>query len=489
MGFAAALTPWHLLVCLIGVALGTLVGVLPGLGPIATMAMLLPLTYAMTPLAAMIMLAGIYYGAQYGGSTTAILVNLPGESSSLVTCLDGHAMARDGRAGVALGVAAIGSLFAGIVTALVVALFAPALAVVALRFGPADYFSLMVLGLVAAVVLASGDLLKAIAMTVLGVLLGLVGTDVTSGDRRMTFGVPELVDGIGFVCLGVGLFGIAEIAANLERRTNRDSAPKVARLLPNRAELRAATPATLRGTAIGALLGVLPGGGAMLGAFAAYVLEKKLARDPARFGRGAIEGVAAPESANNAGAQTAFIPMLTLGLPPNAVMAMLIGALQIHGIVPGPRIIAEQPALFWGLIASMLIGNAMLVLINLPLIGIWVRLLRAPYRLLFPAILVFCAIGVYSTGSSTFEVLLAAGIGVVGYGLRKLGCEAAPLLLGFVVGPLLEENLRRALIYSRGDLSVLASEPLSLVFLAIAAIMLALVLAPGMRRTRAQLVD
>lgn len=485
IGLETAFTLNNLLYCLLGVTLGTLVGVLPGLGPVATIAMLLPITYGLTPAAALIMLSGIYYGAQYGGSTTAILVNLPGESSSVVTCLDGHAMARKGRAGAALAIAAIGSFIAGSLSILLLAAAAAPLAEVALKFGPAEYFSLMLLGLVAAVVLAQGDLLKALAMTLLGLLLGLVGTDVNSGVERFTFGIPALSDGISFVVISMGIFGIAEIIANLER--NRSDAPQVARvgsLLPSRQDYRRSWKPILRGTGLGAALGVLPGGGAMLGAFASYMVEKRLARQPERFGQGAIEGVAGPESANNAGAQTSFIPMLVLGLPSNAVMALMAGAMMIHGIVPGPQVIDERPELFWGLIVSMWIGNLLLLVLNLPLVGIWVRLLSVPYRLLYPSILLFCCIGVYSVNNSLFDVLLTVGFGLLGYLFIKLRCEPAPLLLGYLLGPLMEENLRRAMLLSRGDPTVFLTRPLSLTLLIFCVLAVALLLIPRVRATR-----
>jgi len=487
LGFRVALGPLNLLYCLVGAVLGTLIGVLPGIGPVATIAMLLPATFKLPPVAALIMLAGIYYGAQYGGSTTAILVNVPGESSSVVTCLDGYAMARQGRAGPALGIAALGSFFAGCVATLILALFAPPLAELALRFGPTETFSLMVLGLVAAAVLAQGSLLKAAAMIFLGLLLGLVGTDVNSGALRFAFGIPELSDGIGFVALAMGMFGFAEIVANLEVREKREVfTDAVQALLPTRADLKASWKAVLRGTGVGSLLGVLPGGGAILGSFASYSLEKRLAADPSRFGKGAIEGVAGPESANNAGAQTSFIPLLTLGIPPNAVMAMMMGAMTIHGITPGPLVIRQQPELFWGVVASMWVGNLLLVVLNLPLIGIWVRLLKVPYRLLYPAILLFCCIGVYSVSNSTFDVVLTAAFGVLGYLFIKLQCEPAPLLLGFILGPLMEENLRRALRLSRGDPSVFFTQPLSLAMLLGAAILLVLIIVPAVRSTRSE---
>jgi TctA family transporter len=484
-GFDAALSLTNLGYCLIGVTLGTLIGVLPGIGPVATIAMLLPVTYGQQPLSALIMLAGIYYGAQYGGSTSAILVNLPGESSSVVTCLDGHAMARRGRAGAALGIAALGSFFAGTVATLLIAALAVPLAELALKFGPAEYFSLMVLGLVAAVVLANGSLVKAIAMTVLGLLLGLIGTDVNSGTERYSFGIPELSDGFGFVVVSMGLFGIAEIIHNLEKGVQRNIfATSVGGIWPTRDDFKASWKPVLRGTLLGSVLGVLPGGGAILSSFAAYTLEKKLAKDPSRFGQGAIEGVAAPESANNAGAQTSFIPLLTLGIPPNAVMALMVGAMMIHGIVPGPQVMTEKPELFWGLIASMWIGNLMLVLLNLPLIGIWIRLLRVPYQILYPAILVFCCIGIYSVNQSTTEVAFAVGFGLLGYIFIKLQCEPAPLLLGFVLGPLMEENLRRAMLLARGDPTIFVTRGLSLALLLMALALLIVLMLPSVRQTR-----
>ncbi|MFO1309989.1 MAG: tripartite tricarboxylate transporter permease [Burkholderiales bacterium] len=485
IGFGVAFTFQNLLYAFFGVLLGTLIGVLPGIGPVPTIAMLLPITYALPPVSALIMLAGIYYGAQYGGSTTAILVNLPGESSSVVTCIDGYQMARRGKAGKALSVAAIGSFIAGSVATLVVAAFAPPLAEFALKFGPAEYFSLMVLGLLAAVVLASGSLLKAIAMIVLGLLLGIIGTDVNSGLQRFTFGVPELSDGIGFVVVAMGLFGFAEIIVNLEQKEHREVfTDNVSGLWLKWREFKEALPAILRGTGIGSTLGILPGGGAMLSAFAAYTLEKKIAKDPSRFGKGAIEGVAGPESANNAGAQTSFIPLLTLGIPPNAVMALMVGAMTIHSIQPGPQVMTSNPQLFWGLIASMWIGNVMLVILNLPMIGIWVKLLKVPYRLLYPAILLFCCIGVYSLQNNVFDVLMTAIFGVLGWVFVKLECEPAPLLLGFILGPLMEENLRRALLLSRGDPTVFFTRPLSLGMLVAAGLLMLIIVLPAVRKTR-----
>ena len=485
LGLHVALTWANLLYCLGGVALGTLIGVLPGIGPVATISMLLPLTFKLEPTSALIMLAGIYYGAQYGGSTSAILVNLPGEASSVVTCLDGYAMARNGRAGHALAVAAIGSFVAGCVATLALAAFAPPLAALAFKFGAAEYFSLMVLGLVAAVVLAQGSVVKAIAMIVLGVLLGLVGMDTTTGDQRYTFGLPELSDGIGFVVVAMGLFGFAEIIVNLERTGARDVLKqKLGKMLPPKEDMRRAWKAIARGTGVGSILGVLPGGGAVLGSFASYMLEKRIAKDPSRFGKGAIEGVAGPESANNAAAQTSFIPMLTLGIPPNAVMALMVGAMTIHGIQPGPQVMTQQPELFWGMVVSMWIGNLFLVILNLPMIGLWVRLLSVPYKYLYPTILLFCVIGIYSLQSSVVDVVLAAGFGLLGYVFIKIECEAAPLLLGFVLGPMLEDNFRRALTIARGDLTVFVTRPLSASLLALAAVLLLIVVAPAVQRVR-----
>jgi putative tricarboxylic transport membrane protein len=485
LGFQAALTPVNLFYCMVGVFVGTLIGVLPGLGPVATIAMLLPATFALPPVSALIMLAGIYYGAQYGGSTTAILINLPGETSSVVTALDGHVMARQGRAGVALATAATGSFVAGTLATLVIALAAPPLANLALKFGPAEYFSLMVLGLVASIVLAHGSLLKAIGMIVLGLLLGLVGTDVTSGAPRYTFDVPELADGISFVALAMGLFGLGEIIVNLEREGSAAQIiGRITSLWPTGEDWKRMVSPILRGTALGSLLGILPGGGAMLASFASYSLEKKVSKHASQFGRGAIEGVAGPESANNAGAQTSFIPMLTLGIPSNPVMAMMIGAMIIQGIQPGPSVMTEQPALFWGVIVSMWVGNLLLVVLNLPLIGLWVRLVTVPYHLLYPAILVFCAIGVFSLNNNEFDVYLMAAFGLLGYVFAKLECEPAPMLLGFILGPMMEEYLRRAMLLSRGDPLVLLQRPISATILVVAVLAMVVVLRPAIREKR-----
>jgi putative tricarboxylic transport membrane protein len=463
LGLSVALAPYNILFCFLGVLLGTLVGVLPGIGPTATIAMLLPITLSLSPETSLIMLAGIYYGAQYGGSTTAILLNLPGESSSVVTAIDGHEMARRGRAGVALSTAALGSFFAGTVATFIIAIFAPPLTEVALKFGSPEYFSLMVLGLICSVALAHGSVIKALGMIILGLLLGIVGTDIYTGTPRFTLGLLELSDGLNFVAVAVGVFGIAEILRNLEGEKNDQEKKvyKVTSLWPNKQDLKDMFPPIVRGTGLGAILGVLPGGGAILAAFASYTVEKKISKTPERFGQGAIEGVAAPESANNAGAQTSFIPMLTLGIPANPVMALMLGAMIIQGIVPGPGVAAQQPTLFWGIIASMWVGNILLVLLNLPLIGLWVKLLSVPYYFLFPTILAFASIGVYSVNSNVFDLYTVALFGLLGYVLTKLDCEPAPLLLGFVIGPMLEEHLRRAMIISRGDPLVFVNRPIS----------------------------
>ncbi len=488
LGFGVAFTFQNLVYALVGCLLGTLIGVLPGLGPVPTIAMLLPVTYGLPPVAALIMLAGIYYGAQYGGSTTAILVNLPGESSSVVTVIDGYQMARKGRAGPALAAAGIGSFFAGCVGTLVIAAFAPPLTEIALEFGPAEYFSLMIVGLIGAVVLASGSLIKALAMIVLGLLFGLVGTDVNSGVARYSFDIPELTDGISFIVIAMGVFGYGEIISNLSQSDEQREVftGKVKGIMPTAEDFKRMFPAIIRGTALGSALGILPGGGALLSAFAAYTIEKKTKLKPGEvpFGQGNIRGVAAPESANNAGSQTSFIPLLTLGIPPNAVMALMVGAMTIHNIQPGPQVMTSNPELFWGLIASMWIGNLMLIVLNLPLIGMWIKLLTVPYRWLFPAIVLFCAIGVYSTNNNNFDIWMVALFGFIGYLFLKLGCEPAPLLLGLILGPMMEEYLRRALLISRGDWSVFVTRPLSASLLAVAGLLLIVVLLPSIKKKR-----
>ncbi|MCC6467437.1 MAG: tripartite tricarboxylate transporter permease [Alphaproteobacteria bacterium] len=484
-GLLIAAQPDNLLYCLIGALVGTLVGVLPGIGSIAAVAMLLPITFYLQPTSALIMLAGIYYGAQYGSSTTAILVNIPGENSSIVTCLDGYQLARQGRAGPALAIAALASLFAGFFATGFIAVFAPPLAEFALLFGPAEYFSLMVLGLLAAIVLAQGSILKALGVIMLGLLLASVGTDVESGAARLTLGIPELADGIGIVPMAMGIFGVGEIIKNLENPSDRQIlSQRFGKLWPTRDDFRRCWLVVVRSTALGSALGLLPGGGSVLSAFAAYSLEKRLARDPQRFGRGAVEGVAAPESANNAGAQTSFIPLLTLGIPSNGVIALMAGAMMVHGVQPGPQMMSKNPDIFWGLIASMLIGNIMLVIINLPLIRIWVLLLKVPYHLFYPMILVFCCIGVYTLNNSTFEVMLLLVFGLVGYAFIKWECEPAPLLLAFVLGPMIEENLRRAMQLSFGDPLTFIKRPISASLLALATGLLVMLLLPAFQRTR-----
>ena len=487
-GFGVALSLQNVLYCFIGVMVGTLIGVLPGIGPMATIAMLLPLTYNVPPVAAMIMLAGIYYGAMYGGSTTSILVNLPGETASVITCIDGYQMARQGRAGAALAISAIGSFFAGTVCTLIVAMFGPPLANMALKFGSPEYFSLMLMGLVTAAVLAQGDMLKSLAMVVLGLLLGIVGSDVDSGVKRFCFGVFELADGIGFVIIAVGVFAVGEIISNLSDPEERVVfTSKVGSLYPTRQDLKQSTAPILRGTVLGAFLGILPGTTPSIATFAAYMIEKKIAKDPSRFGHGAIEGVASPEAATNADAQCKFIPMLSLGIPASGTMALMLGALMIHGITPGPGVMTSKPDLFWGMIASMWIGNLMLVIINLPLIGMWVSLLKVPYRLLFPAIMVFSAIGIYSTNNASFDVYLAALFGVLGIAWRMFGCSPVPMLLGFVLGPMMEENLRRALQVSNGDPTVLVTRPISLAFIVVSVLILVIMTMPAVKKRRSDI--
>jgi TctA family transporter len=485
LGFETALSLQNLLYCFIGCLLGTFIGVLPGLGPATTIAMLLPITYTLPPVAALIMLAGIYYGAAYGGSTTAILVNLPGESSSVVTAIDGYQMAKQGRAGVALATAGISSFFAGCFATLVLAAFATPMSELAFKFGPAEYFSLMVLGLVGAVVLASGSLIKAVGMILVGLALGLVGTDVNSGVARYSFDIPELTDGINFVAIAMGVFGFAEIISNVEQREHRESyLNALTTLFPTREDFRRMLPAAIRGTALGTVLGMLPGGGATLSSFASYTVEKKLSKYPLEFGKGAIEGVAGPEAANNAGSQTSFIPLLTLGIPGNVVMALMVGAMTIHNIQPGPQVMTSNPDLFWGLIASMWIGNAMLIILNLPLVGMWVKLLKVPYRFLYPAILAFCCIGIYSINNNVFDVYVTAAFGVAGYVFMRCGMEAAPLLLGLILGPMMEENLRRALLLSRGDFTTLITRPLSASLLVATVLLLVVVALPSFSKKR-----
>ena len=489
-GFSVALSLQNLLYCLVGVTVGTLIGVLPGIGPLGTIAILLPITYGVPPVAALIMLAGIYYGAQYGGSTTAILVNLPGETAAVVTCIDGYQMARQGRAGPALAIAAIGSFFAGTVGTLLIALAGPPLAEIALKFGSPEYFSLMLMGLVAAAVLAQGDIVKSLAMVVIGLLLGIVGSDVNTGLQRFSFGFSELSDGIGFIVVAVGVFAIGEIVANLGvKAEQRRLTSEVRNVFPSKDDLKRSIWPILRGTGIGSFFGVLPGTGPAIASFSSYMLEKRIAADPSRFGRGAIEGVAGPEAANNADAQCKFIPMLTLGLPASGVMALMLGALTIQGIQPGPQVMTQRPELFWGLIASMWIGNLLLVVLNLPLIGLWVKLLQVPYRLLFPAIMAFSAIGIYSVNTSSFEIYLTALFGIFGFVCMQLGFPLAPMLLGYVLGPMMEENLRRAMLMAGGDPSVFVRRPISLAFIIATVLILLVMVLPAVRKRRLEIAE
>ncbi|HEY0570248.1 MAG TPA: tripartite tricarboxylate transporter permease [Enterovirga sp.] len=485
-GFGVALLPVNLLYCFIGVFIGTLVGVLPGIGPVSAMSLLLPITLAGTPESGIIMMAGIYYGSMYGGSTTSILVNIPGEAASVVTCLDGHEMALQGRAGPALGIAALGSFFAGTFAIVALMLVAPTLAIWAVAFGPAEYFSLMVLGLVVLTFLTQGSMAKALLMACVGAVLGLIGLDSITAQPRLTFDRLELYDGIGLVPVVMGLFGIAEVLANLERPIARKIIKtKLSQLWPNREDWKASAGPMARGTVLGFFLGILPGGGAVISSFASYALEKRLSKTPERFGRGAIEGVAGPEAANNAAAGGAFIPLMTLGIPPNVVMALLLGAFIIHGLQPGPLLMTQNPTLFWGIIVSMYIGNAMLLVLNLPLVGMWAQLLRVPYNILFPLIVLFSIVGVYCSSNNVFDVYVMIGFGILGYLMRKTGYEPAPLVLAFVLGPMLENNLRKALILSQGDLSTFVMRPISAICLVFAAVLLIAPLLPALRRKRA----
>ncbi|MGB6104698.1 MAG: tripartite tricarboxylate transporter permease [Pusillimonas sp.] len=488
LGFITALSWQNIGYALLGCLVGTFIGLLPGLGPLSTVAMLLPITYSLPPAGALILLASIYYGAQYGGSTTAILLKLPGESSSAVTMIDGHEMARKGRAGVALSAAAIGSFVAGSFGVLLLATVAEPLTSVAFLFGPAEYFSLMVLGLVGSIALSSDTIDKSLGLMVLGLLLSLVGTDINSGDYRFTGNIPEMFDGIELTALAMGVFGVAEIAVNLEQynreRKQNATLAKITQLIPGKADIRRMIPSIARGTLLGSLLGALPGAGVTMASFAGYALEKKVSRYKHELGHGAIEGVAGPESANNAAAQTNFISLLTLGIPGSAVMALLLGAMIIQNIQPGPQVISNHPDVFWGLIASMWIGNLMLVVLNLPMVGIWVKMLRVPYRILFPIILVFCSVGAFTARSSVFDIYLLGAFGILGYVLIKLNVSAVPLLMGMVLGPMLENSFRRALMVSQGDLSIIYARPLSATLLAMAAALIVISVLPGVMRKR-----
>jgi putative tricarboxylic transport membrane protein len=484
MAFSVALQPNNLFFCFLGVLIGTLIGVLPGIGPVATISLLLPSTFQITPVSALIMLAGIFYGAMYGGSTTSILVNIPGEAASVVTCLDGYQMARKGRAGPALGIAAFGSFIAGSVATIIIMLVAPPLANIALRFGPPEYFTLMFLGLTVLTYLASGSMLKALMMACVGIFLGTIGTDTISGLERFTYRSYTLMDGLGLVPVIMGLFGISEVLLNIdEQSTQRDVyETKISHLLPTREDWRLSIFPILRGGLIGFFLGILPGGGAVIASFGAYAIEKRISSHPEKFGKGAIEGVASPEAANNAASQGAFIPLLTLGIPANVVMAILLGALLIHGIKPGPLLMKQHPDLFWGIIGSMYIGNAMLLVLNLPLIGIWVKILKIPYAILFPLILLFCLIGCYSLNNNIYELVIMILFGIIGFLMKKFAYEGAPLILAFVLSPLMENALRQSLIMSHGSFTIFVTRPIALFFFAGAIFLLLSPLIPGLKK-------
>jgi putative tricarboxylic transport membrane protein len=484
-GFSVALQPGNLWYCFVGVFIGTLIGVLPGIGPVATMSLLLPVTFKGTPESAIIMLAGIYYGAMYGGSTTSILVNIPGEAASAVTCLDGYQMARQGRAGAALGMAAFGSFIAGSFAVIGLMLLAPPLSEFALRFGPPEYLSLMFLGITILVYVAHGSMLKALLMAALGIMLGCVGLDPINTKPRLTFGQMSLMDGVGLVPVLMGLFGISEVLLNIEQAVMRDTvATEIKGIFPTAKDWAESKWALIRGTVIGFFLGIVPGGGGIIASFFTYALEKRISKHPERFGKGAIEGVAAPEAANNAAAGGAFIPLMTLGIPTNAAIALLLGAFMIHGVQPGPLLMTQHPGMFWGVVASMYIGNLMLLVLNLPLIGLWVKVLRVPYKILFPLILLFCLIGVYSISNAVFDIYVMILFGVLGYLMNKFGYEPAPLVLAFVLGPMMETSLRKSLILSRGDFSIFFVRPLSAVFLILALLILVTPMIPGIGKKR-----
>jgi putative tricarboxylic transport membrane protein len=488
IGFSVALQPVNLFYCFVGVFIGTLIGVLPGIGPVGAMSLLLPTTFKSTPEAAIIMLAGIYYGAMYGGSTTSILVNIPGEAASVVTCLDGYQMARQGRAGPALGIAAFGSFIAGTLSILGLMLLAPPLSRIAIQFGPPEYFTLMVLGLTILIYLAHGSMPKALIMAALGIVLGLIGLDSINARPRFTFERLELIDGVGLVPIVMGLFGISEVLVNLEQVIRRDIfETKIKGLFPSVKDWRESLGAMTRGSLLGFFLGILPGGGAVISSFISYAIEKRVSKHPEKFGKGAIEGVAGPESANNAATGGAFIPLLTLGIPPNVVMAMLLGAFMIHGVQPGPLMMKQNPGIFWGVIASMYIGNIMLLVLNLPLIGMWVQVLKVPYKILFPLILLFCLIGVYSVSNAVFDIYIMILFGIVGYLMKKFDYEGAPLVLAFVLGPLMENNLRKSLIMSQGDFSIFFTRPLAAASLIIALFLLVSPLIPYLRKKREEI--
>jgi putative tricarboxylic transport membrane protein len=488
IGFSVTLQPVNLFYCFAGVFIGTLIGVLPGIGPVGAMSLLLPTTFKSTPEAAIIMLAGIYYGAMYGGSTTSILVNIPGEAASVVTCLDGYQMARQGRAGPALGIAAFGSFIAGTLSIVGLMVLAPPLSRFALKFGPPEYFTLMILGLTILIYLAHGSMPKALLMAAFGIVLGLVGLDSINARPRFTFDRMELIDGVGLVPLVMGLFGVSEVLLNIEQVIRREIfETRIKGLLPSAKDWMDSKGALIRGSLLGFFLGILPGGGAVISSFVSYAVEKRVSRHPERFGKGAIEGVAAPEAANNAAAGGAFIPLMTLGIPPNIVMAMLLGAFMIHGVQPGPLMMKQNPGLFWGVITSMYIGNIMLLVLNLPLIGMWVQILKVPYKILFPLILLFCLIGVYSVSNTVFDIYIMIIFGILGYLMKKFDYEGAPLVLAFVLGPLLENNLRKSLIMSQGDFSIFFTRPLSAASLILALFLLVSPFIPWMGKRRGEI--
>ncbi|HEX2964192.1 MAG TPA: tripartite tricarboxylate transporter permease [Syntrophorhabdaceae bacterium] len=490
LGFQVALIPMNLLFCLVGVIIGTLVGVLPGIGPVGAMALLLPATFAVPLSSSLIMLAGIYYGAMYGGSTTSILVNIPGEAASVITCIDGYQMARQGRAGPALGISAIGSFIGGTISIIGLMIVAVPLAKAALKFGPPEYFALMCAGLIFLTYLTQGSIVKSLMMALVGILLGSVGLDMVLGVPRFTFDVNELTDGVGIIPVVMGLFGVAEVFTNLESIVLRDVLQtEIKNIWPSMKDYARTKWTIIRGSIIGFLLGILPGGGAILASFLSYAIEKKTSRNPESFGKGAIEGVAGPETANNAAAGGSLIPLLTLGIPPNVVMAMLFSAMIIHGVQPGPLLMKSSPDVFWGLVASMYIGNALLVLLNLPLIGVWVKLLKIPYRILLPLILLFCLIGAYSLNNSTFEVMVMIFFGGVGYLMRKFHYESAPLVLAFVMGPILEQNLRQSLLMSHGSFTIFVDRPISAVTLAIAFLLLLSNVLPFAKKKRGKVEE
>ncbi len=473
MGFKVSMQPENLLFCFIGALLGTLIGVLPGIGPVGTISILLPITVKITPVGAIIMLAGVYYGAQYGGSITSILLNIPGEATSVVTCLDGYQMARKGRAGAALGISAIGSFIAGTISLVGLTLLAHPFANLALKFGPPEYFSMMVLALVVLSYLARGSIIKAMIMALAGLFLSYVGIDIVSGEPRFTFGILNLSDGIDLVPVIMGLFGISEVLVNIEQKSERDILKtKIKNILPTLEDWARTKWSIIRGTVLGFFLGILPGAGPIVSTFISYSIEKRISKHPEDFGTGMIEGVAGPESANNASAQGAFIPLFTLGIPPNVTMAILFGALIIHGLQPGPLLVKEHPDFFWGVVISMYVGNIMLLVLNLPLIPLWVQVLKVPYPILFPLIVLFCLIGAFSLNNSVFDVVVMILFGIVGYFMRKFSYEGAPLIMAFVLGPLLEQNLRRSLIISGGSLSIFFTQPISAITLTFSALLL-----------------